>query len=143
MGQLFKDRLGFFGSILDSIKMFYLHSIAGYDDDKLCIAIAVFEGWCADHLFTSPRRLFYNNCILFATGDKADVETNEKRIKQIAEKYHGLSAGASNGKRGYSLTFSIAYIRVSCDILDYTLNYIIIFLYIQIFDSLLIIGKSQ
>lgn len=111
MGQLFKDRLGVFGSIMDSIKMFYLHSIAGYDDDKLCIAIAVFEGMLAYDLFTFKGGI--NNCNSIATGDKADVEANEKKIKLIAEKFQGLSAGASNGKRGYSLTFTIAYIRVS------------------------------
>jgi len=44
MGQIFKEALGIFGSFFDSIKMFYLHSIAGYDEDKLCVAIAVFEG---------------------------------------------------------------------------------------------------
>jgi alkyldihydroxyacetonephosphate synthase len=110
MGQLFKDRLGVFGSIMDSIKMFYLHSIAGYDEDKLCIAIAVFEGILANSLFTFTGGI---NCISIATGDKADVEANEKKIKLIAENYQGLSAGASNGKRGYSLTFTIAYIRVS------------------------------
>lgn len=114
MGQLFKDRLGVFGSIMDSIKMFYLHSVAGYHEDKLCVAIAVFEGYytcCLFFVITIPAACF--NQISTTAGDKADVEANEKRIKLIAEKYQGLSAGSSNGKRGYSLTFTIAYIRVS------------------------------
>ncbi|XP_059472102.1 alkyldihydroxyacetonephosphate synthase-like [Neocloeon triangulifer] len=93
MGQVFKDRLGFFGSIADWIKMFYLHSIAGYHEDKLCIAIAVFE------------------------GDKDDVPAHLARIRKIAEKHLGLSAGTENGKRGYTLTFSIAYVRDIC--MDY------------------------
>ncbi|CAB3377209.1 Hypothetical predicted protein [Cloeon dipterum] len=93
MGQIYKDSLGIFGSILDSIKMFYLHSIAGYAEDKLCVVIAVFE------------------------GDKMDVNQQKTRIKKMTEKYRGLDAGSENGKRGYTLTFSIAYIRDAC--IDY------------------------
>jgi len=39
------------------------------------------------------------------------VELLEEKIYQLAERYGGLNAGEENGKRGYMLTFSIAYIR--------------------------------
>ena len=46
-------------------------------------------------------------------GNKEDVESLEKRIIELAESLGGMSAGEENGKRGYLLTFVIAYIRVS------------------------------
>ncbi|HUQ19916.1 MAG TPA: FAD-binding oxidoreductase [Gemmatimonadaceae bacterium] len=44
-------------------------------------------------------------------GSRADVEREEKRVYDLAKKHHGRKGGAENGKRGYLLTFGIAYIR--------------------------------
>ena len=44
-------------------------------------------------------------------GSRSEVRAQEKAIFSLAKRFGGLSAGASNGKRGYSLTFGIAYIR--------------------------------
>ena len=49
---------------------------------------------------------------LLMEGNKEDVDTLEKRLIEAAERVGGLSAGEENGKRGYLLTFVIAYIRV-------------------------------
>jgi alkyldihydroxyacetonephosphate synthase len=45
--------------------------------DKVCVATLLFE------------------------GDKDDVEQNEKQIYEIATKYSGFAAGATNGQKGY------------------------------------------
>ncbi|MDP6701767.1 MAG: FAD-linked oxidase C-terminal domain-containing protein, partial [Candidatus Latescibacteria bacterium] len=44
-------------------------------------------------------------------GSAEEVAHQKGMIARLAKRYGGLSAGASNGKRGYMLTFGIAYIR--------------------------------
>ena len=44
-------------------------------------------------------------------GNKSEVKAQEKLIGELAQLHHGFFAGGSNGKRGYNLTFAIAYIR--------------------------------
>jgi hypothetical protein len=53
----------------------------------------------------------------FCAGNTDYVETQEKRIYDIAARYGGIPAGEANGERGYTLTFVIAYIRVSAVLL--------------------------
>jgi alkyldihydroxyacetonephosphate synthase len=44
-------------------------------------------------------------------GGKQKVDMQEKLINEIAVKHRGMAAGEENGKKGYLLTFLIAYIR--------------------------------
>jgi alkyldihydroxyacetonephosphate synthase len=44
-------------------------------------------------------------------GSAMEVAVQEKAIAALAGKHLGFMAGAHNGKRGYNLTFAIAYIR--------------------------------
>ncbi len=44
-------------------------------------------------------------------GPKDEVDRQEKIVQQLAKKHGGFKGGAENGKRGYLLTFGIAYIR--------------------------------
>lgn len=44
-------------------------------------------------------------------GARADVEQQERRVYELAKRHGGRKGGAENGKRGYMLTFGIAYIR--------------------------------
>ncbi len=44
-------------------------------------------------------------------GTRAEVRSQEKLIGQLAAQFRGFFGGGSNGKRGYNLTFAIAYIR--------------------------------
>ncbi len=53
-------------------------------------------------------------------GTKAEVEQQQRDVYRIAAKHGGMKAGAENGRRGYQLTYSIAYIR------DFLMNYYII-----------------
>ena len=44
-------------------------------------------------------------------GTKEEVIQQKKTVFRIAKKHKGISAGAETGKKGYMLTFGIAYIR--------------------------------
>ena len=50
-------------------------------------------------------------CTLLYEGSRREVEGQEAAVQRIARRYGGMRAGAENGKRGYQLTFGIAYIR--------------------------------
>jgi alkyldihydroxyacetonephosphate synthase len=39
------------------------------------------------------------------------VQNEERSFYSLAKEHHGIAAGAENGRRGYQLTFGIAYIR--------------------------------
>jgi len=65
----------------------YVTKLLQFDPDKMVAATIVFE------------------------GTKAEVATQQQTIYSIAKKYGGQPAGAENGKRGYFLTYTIAYLR--------------------------------
>ena len=44
-------------------------------------------------------------------GTKGEVDRQEKTVYRLAKRHKGMKGGAENGKRGYLLTFGIAYIR--------------------------------
>lgn len=50
-------------------------------------------------------------CTLVYEGARAAVARQERSLKKLARRHGGLAAGAENGRRGYQLTFGIAYIR--------------------------------
>lgn len=77
----------FFGSIVDTLKKFYVTKIKGFHQDKLCVVTLLFE------------------------GSKEYVANLERKVYDVAKTFGGLPAGEENGKRGYMLTFVIAYIR--------------------------------
>ena len=56
-------------------------------------------------------------CTLVFEGSRAEVEAQEKHVNSLAKRHGGMSGGASNGRRGYMLTYGIAYIR------DWILNH--------------------
>ena len=59
-------------------------------------------------------------CTLVFEGSHAEVEQQQRDLYRIASRHKGMKAGAENGRRGYQLTYSIAYIR------DFLMNYYII-----------------
>jgi alkyldihydroxyacetonephosphate synthase len=59
-------------------------------------------------------------CTLVFEGSRSETEAQQKSLYQIAKKHGGMKAGAENGKRGYQLTFAIAYIR------DFIMNHYLI-----------------
>ncbi|HEU4428211.1 MAG TPA: FAD-binding oxidoreductase, partial [Myxococcota bacterium] len=50
-------------------------------------------------------------CTLLFEGNESEVAAQERGVYPLAAKHGGMKAGPENGKRGYELTFAIAYIR--------------------------------
>lgn len=92
-GQALRPSKGPFGLIVDGLKNFYLTRLKGLDINKICVATIVMEGTIKE------------------------VAVQEEKLNTIGLEFQGIPAGEHNGKRGYQLTFAIAYIR------DIGLNY--------------------
>lgn len=86
-GQALKPAPSFWGAKKSKLQHFYLFNILGF---KLTEIVA---------------------CTIVMEGSKAEVKHQQKVIYAIAKKHHAVNGGATNGKRGYMLTFAIAYIR--------------------------------
>ncbi len=82
--------------LMSKLEKFVLLKLKGFDPNELCVATVVMEG--------TAEEVAYQN----------------KMIAKIAKKYHGVAGGEGNGRRGYMLTYAIAYIR------DYLSDYHII-----------------
>jgi alkyldihydroxyacetonephosphate synthase len=48
---------------------------------------------------------------LVMEGSRSEVAYQEKLVYRLAKKHGGIAGGEGNGKRGYMLTYAIAYIR--------------------------------
>ncbi len=59
-------------------------------------------------------------CTLVFEGDADQVRAQEREVYRLAKRHRGMPAGSENGKRGYELTFGIAYIR------DFAMNHFIL-----------------
>ncbi len=86
-GQALKPAAKGFKKVAQGIQRFFLFKLKGFD----------------------PKRVVA--CTIAMEGNKDEVGQQAKTIFRLAKKYGGISGGASNGKRGYMLTFGIAYIR--------------------------------
>jgi len=96
-GQALKpEKKSIIDIIVDKIKKFYLLNILKFDVDKMVA------------------------CTLTIEGTKKSNKFTFEEIKQISKKYNAIIGGVENGKAGYNLTHSIAYIR------DFLLDYRII-----------------
>ncbi|RIK33260.1 MAG: oxidase [Chloroflexi bacterium] len=95
-GSALRPRPSFLKSLVRRVEKFYLLRVKGFDPYRLAAATIVME------------------------GTKAEVAHQAKGIYALAKKHGGLAAGEGHGKRGYMLTFAIAYIR------DFLLQYHII-----------------
>lgn len=87
-GQALRPGTSWFGSLLQGIKHAYITKVKGFNWDSLCVATLLFE-----------------------SNSAVDVAAQEKKIYEICKEYGGVPSGESNGQRGYTLTFVIAYIR--------------------------------
>jgi alkyldihydroxyacetonephosphate synthase len=50
-------------------------------------------------------------CTMVFEGSREEVSRQERGLYALASKHGGMKAGSENGRRGYLLTFGIAYIR--------------------------------
>ena len=87
---------GMLAGLKSKAEKFFVTKIKGFAPDKMVACTLVFEG-------TRP-----------------EVEREQRDVYRIAARHGGMKAGSENGRRGYQLTFSIAYIR------DFLMSYYII-----------------
>jgi len=95
-GQALKPRSGALADLKSKLEKFFVLKIKGFEPDKMVACTLVFE------------------------GTRSEVEQQQRDLYRIAARHGGMKAGGENGRRGYQLTFSIAYIR------DFLMNYYII-----------------
>lgn len=81
------QQYGLWAKMTDAVKKFYVTKLKGFDENELTVATLLFE------------------------GNKEEVELQQKTVYNIAKKHNGLKAGEADGKRGYLMTFVVAYIR--------------------------------
>ncbi|MBI4411940.1 MAG: FAD-binding oxidoreductase [Deltaproteobacteria bacterium] len=86
-GQALKGKTGGLKALKSRLEKFFVLKVKKFDPQKMVACTIVFE------------------------GSTAEVKREEKAVYGIARKYGGMKAGAENGRKGYQLTFSIAYIR--------------------------------
>ena len=86
-GQTLKARARGLEAKVDWLKKLYVLKLRGFDPHQMAATTIVME------------------------GSRSEVEFQESSIYALAKKFQGLPAGAANGRRGYLLTFAIAYIR--------------------------------
>lgn len=76
-----------------AFEKWYVSKLKGFAPDKMVACTVVFE------------------------GSRGEVKTQRKHVYALAKQQGGLAGGSSNGRRGYMLTYGIAYIR------DWILNH--------------------
>eukprot|EP00906_Rhabdomonas_costata_P029773 RCo042059 len=86
-GAALRPKTGFWGNLLHWLVKFFLYRVYRFDPMKVSAATLVLE------------------------GSKESVRMQWKAIMPLARKHGGVYGGEGNGRRGYYLTFAIAYIR--------------------------------
>ena len=86
-GQALKPRTEGLKNLKSKIEKFFVVNIKGFDPDKMCALTIVME------------------------GTSEEVAYQQKNINKLAKTHKGIIGGPGNGKRGYMLTYAIAYVR--------------------------------
>jgi alkyldihydroxyacetonephosphate synthase len=92
-GAALKPKPGGVGKLLSKLQKLWVLRVLGFKVDEMVVCTLVFE------------------------GDREEVRRQEATVYRIAKQHGGFKAGPENGRRGYQLTFSIAYIR------DFVMNH--------------------
>lgn len=87
LGQALGRQHGFWKTLTSKLKAFYLLRIKGYDPHRMVAGTLVME------------------------GTDNEVRQQWRTLSRLIRECGGLSGGAENGRRGYQVTFAIAYIR--------------------------------
>ncbi|MDJ0848396.1 MAG: FAD-binding oxidoreductase [Myxococcota bacterium] len=96
LSQMLKPRKAGLAKLLSRAEKLYVTRVRGFDVERMTALTIVYE------------------------GTKAEVAAQQKHTRALAGRHGGLAAGAENGRRGYQLTFGIAYIR------DWIMNHFLI-----------------
>ena len=86
-GQALKPRAEGLKNLKSKIEKFFIINMKGFDPDKMCALTIVSE------------------------GTKEEVDYQQRKVSRLAKKHKGVIGGPGNGKRGYMLTYAIAYVR--------------------------------
>ena len=86
-GQALKPRAEGLKNLKSKIEKFFIIKMKGFDPDKMCALTIVTE------------------------GTKEEVDYQQRKVSRLAKKHKGVIGGPGNGKRGYMLTYAIAYVR--------------------------------
>ena len=86
-GQALKPKAQGFKKFMGQIEKFFVLKVKGLDAEKMCATTFLME------------------------GSQNEIAYQEKNILKLAKQHGGLVGGPGNGKRGYLLTFAIAYVR--------------------------------
>jgi alkyldihydroxyacetonephosphate synthase len=86
-GQVLKPASRGFKKVKSRAEKWLVTGPLGFDPDKMVAVTLVFE------------------------GTREHVKQQQRKVYELAKRHRGSKAGAENGKRGYMLTFGIAYIR--------------------------------
>jgi len=86
-GQALKPRAEGLKNLKSKIEKFFIIKMKGFDPDKMCALTIVSE------------------------GTKEEVDYQQRKVSRLAKKHKGVIGGPGNGKRGYMLTYAIAYVR--------------------------------
>jgi len=92
-GAALKPESSRLGKLAGKLQKLWVLKVLGFEVDKMVVCTLVFE------------------------GDRQEVRRQEATVYRIAQQHGGFEAGPENGRRGYQLTFSIAYIR------DFVMNH--------------------
>ena len=95
-GLALKPKSSGLAAMKSKAERFFVTKIKGFEPDKMVVCTLVFE------------------------GSRSEVAQQQRDLYRIAARHGGMKAGSENGRRGYQLTYSIAYIR------DFLMNYYII-----------------
>ncbi len=87
LSQTLKPRARGFGALKRKLEKAFVTRVRGYDPEQMVACTLVYE------------------------GSRREVESQQADVRRLARRHHGMSAGGENGKRGYQLTFGIAYLR--------------------------------
>ena len=96
LSQMLKPRKAGVAKLMSTAQKLFVTRVRGFDVHKMTACTIVFE------------------------GTKAEVAAQQRQTRALARRYGGLASGAENGRRGYQLTFGIAYIR------DWVMNHFLI-----------------
>ncbi len=86
-GQALKPKASGILAYIDKLKKFYVLKLRGFDPQQMVAVTIVME------------------------GAAEEVAYQQSNIDALAKKFQGLATGATNGQRGYMLTYAIAYLR--------------------------------
>jgi len=86
-GQALKPQRRGLAAIRSRLERFFVTRVKGFDVNRMAACTLLFE------------------------GGRAQVAAQERAVYRLAARHGGMKGGAENGRRGYALTFAIAYIR--------------------------------